>query len=80
MHFLNEIIYGHPIVSLLQMAFMLGMAVDAYRRRDLSPVEVVETCLARIEALDAGINAFCHLDPESSRRSPSREAPMQNLP
>ena len=42
---------------------------DAYRRRGLSPVEVVQTCLARIEALDAGINAFCHLDLDSSRRA-----------
>src|ERR1700690_472629 len=42
---------------------------DAYRRHDLSPVEVLQTCLARIEALDAEINAFCHRNPESSHRS-----------
>ena len=39
----------------------------AFASRDLSPVEVAEACLARIEALDAEINAFCHLDPETSR-------------
>lgn len=38
----------------------------AFRTRDLSPVDVAETCLARIEALDAEINAFCHLDPDVS--------------
>jgi aspartyl-tRNA(Asn)/glutamyl-tRNA(Gln) amidotransferase subunit A len=39
----------------------------AFAKRDLSPVEVVEACLMRIEALDAEINSFCHLDPETSR-------------
>jgi aspartyl-tRNA(Asn)/glutamyl-tRNA(Gln) amidotransferase subunit A len=42
---------------------------DAYRRRELSPVEVVETCLSRIVALDAEINAFCHIDPAYARRA-----------
>ena len=41
----------------------------AYESRELSPVEVVETCLARIEALDADINAFCHVDPDASCRA-----------
>ena len=41
---------------------------SAYRTRDLSPVEVLEACLGRIEALDAGINSFCHLDPDSPRQ------------
>src|SRR6476619_5649904 len=40
----------------------------AFAGRDLSPVEVTEACLARIEALDAEINAFCLVDPESSQR------------
>ncbi|MBN9558084.1 MAG: amidase [Alphaproteobacteria bacterium] len=34
----------------------------AFEARVLSPVEVTEACLGRIEALDSGINAFCHLD------------------
>jgi aspartyl-tRNA(Asn)/glutamyl-tRNA(Gln) amidotransferase subunit A len=38
----------------------------AYRRHDLSPVDAVETALARIEALDAQINAFCLVDTEAS--------------
>lgn len=35
---------------------------DAYRSQELSPVEVAEACLGRIDALDASINSFCHVD------------------
>src|SRR5690348_11874158 len=38
----------------------------AFASKDLSPVEATDACLSRIEALDAEINCFCHLDPESS--------------
>lgn len=34
----------------------------AYRTKELSPVEVAEALLGRIEGLDAEINAFCHID------------------
>jgi len=44
----------------------------AFAARELSPVEAAESCLTRIEALDAGINAFCHLDPERSRADAER--------
>jgi len=37
-----------------------------FASRDLSPVEVTEACLGRIEALDAEINAFCHIDGATS--------------
>jgi aspartyl-tRNA(Asn)/glutamyl-tRNA(Gln) amidotransferase subunit A len=40
---------------------------DAFRSRKLSPVEVVESCLARIAALDADINAFSHFDADYAR-------------
>jgi aspartyl-tRNA(Asn)/glutamyl-tRNA(Gln) amidotransferase subunit A len=40
----------------------------AFASRELSPVEVTEACLGRIEALDAEINAFCLVDPEASRK------------
>jgi aspartyl-tRNA(Asn)/glutamyl-tRNA(Gln) amidotransferase subunit A len=40
----------------------------AYATRDVSPVEVTESFLGRIEVLDSEINAFCHLDPDTSRR------------
>ena len=39
---------------------------QAFGTRELSPLEVAEGCLSRIEALDAGVNAFCHLDPDTS--------------
>ena len=38
----------------------------AFTNRDLSPVEVTEACLARIERSGAEINAFCLVDPETS--------------
>lgn len=40
--------------------------VGAYRSKDLSPVEVAEYLLGRIEALDAHINAMCLIDAEST--------------
>jgi aspartyl-tRNA(Asn)/glutamyl-tRNA(Gln) amidotransferase subunit A len=59
---------------------------DAYRKRELSPVEVVENCLARIEALDAQINAFSHIDAnyvrsaaEQSERRWAENAPLSPL-
>jgi aspartyl-tRNA(Asn)/glutamyl-tRNA(Gln) amidotransferase subunit A len=38
-----------------------------FASRELSPVEVTEACLGRIEALDSEINSFCYLDAETSR-------------
>jgi aspartyl-tRNA(Asn)/glutamyl-tRNA(Gln) amidotransferase subunit A len=40
----------------------------AFANRDLSPVEVTEACLGRIEALDSEINAFCHIDPHHAEQ------------
>jgi aspartyl-tRNA(Asn)/glutamyl-tRNA(Gln) amidotransferase subunit A len=40
--------------------------LDAYRARELSPVEVTEVLLARIERYDPVVDAWCHLDPERS--------------
>jgi aspartyl-tRNA(Asn)/glutamyl-tRNA(Gln) amidotransferase subunit A len=37
--------------------------VAAYREKQLSPVEVAEYLLGRIDALDASTNAFCLIDP-----------------
>src|SRR5205085_7189349 len=33
MNFLHEIVYSHPLISVAQTIFMVGMAMDAYRRR-----------------------------------------------
>lgn len=39
--------------------------VDAFRRRELSPLEALD---ATLEAIDGSkLNAFCHLDPEAAR-------------
>jgi len=47
----------------------------AYATKDLSPVEVAETLLGRIEALDSEINAFCLIDaPETMRQAEASEA------
>ena len=40
--------------------------IAAYRSKDLSPVEVAEYLLGRIEALDARINAMCLIDAETT--------------
>ncbi len=37
-----------------------------YRRKDLSPVEVTKAVLARIDALNPRLNAFCHCDDDSA--------------
>jgi len=39
-------------------ALTLGRASDLVRRRDVSPVELTEACLRRIETYDASLNAF----------------------
>ncbi len=42
-------------------------------RRALSPVELMESCLARIEAVDGALNAIVTLDPDAARAM-AREA------
>jgi aspartyl-tRNA(Asn)/glutamyl-tRNA(Gln) amidotransferase subunit A len=41
---------------------------EAYRSGEASPVEAAEACLGRIDALDAGVNAFCLVDHESTMK------------
>ena len=43
--------------------------VSAYRRRDLSPVEVVTAVLERIEAFEPHVNAFCLVDEAGAMRA-----------
>jgi len=42
-----------PYISAIELAAMV-------LRREVSPIELVESCLARIEQLDPGLNAFCY--------------------
>jgi aspartyl-tRNA(Asn)/glutamyl-tRNA(Gln) amidotransferase subunit A len=45
-----------------------GEAARAIREGRLSPLELVEAALARIETLDGTIQAFCFIDAEKARR------------
>ncbi len=40
--------------------------VRLYAAQEATPVDAAETFLARIEALDARVNAYCHLDPDAT--------------
>jgi aspartyl-tRNA(Asn)/glutamyl-tRNA(Gln) amidotransferase subunit A len=46
----------------------IGQAARLLRRREISPVELVDACLERIQSLDASINAFITLTAESAQR------------
>ncbi|MER7753791.1 amidase [Kitasatospora sp. NPDC097643] len=41
----------------------------AIRRKEVSPVEVVDRYLQRIDELDPGLNAFCHLPDDEVRKA-----------
>ena len=49
-------------VTLLSATEMIA----AFRRGELSPVEAAQAVLDRIDALDAGVNAFCLVDHETT--------------
>ena len=40
--------------------------IDAYRGGSLSPVEVTEIALDRVDRLEPELNAFCHFAPEEA--------------
>jgi amidase/aspartyl-tRNA(Asn)/glutamyl-tRNA(Gln) amidotransferase subunit A len=44
------------------------------RRRDLSPVEVIDATLEAIDRENARLNAFVHLDPEGPVRGRGRRS------
>ncbi|MGW1802184.1 amidase [Streptomyces sp. NPDC001984] len=48
--------------------------VAGYQDGSLSPVQVVDAVLARIERLDPLVNAYCLVDPESARRDAAASA------
>jgi aspartyl-tRNA(Asn)/glutamyl-tRNA(Gln) amidotransferase subunit A len=46
----------------------IGQAARLLRRKEISPVELVDACLARIERLNPSLNAFITVTRESARR------------
>jgi amidase len=46
----------------------------AIRRKEVSPVEVVDTYLDRMDRLDGGLNAFCHRADDDVRKAASAAA------
>ena len=46
--------------------FSANELIELYRRKALSPVEVVEATLARIDRLNPVYNAFVLVDPEAA--------------
>ena len=63
------------MVPLLDSA--LGLA-DLVRQRAVSPVELVDACLERIEALNPQLNAYVAIDADAARRT-AREAEQRVL-
>jgi amidase len=57
----------NPFISALELA-------AAIRRRDISPVEVVDMYLDRIDELDPQLNAFCHRADDDVRKAASAAA------
>ena len=41
-------------------------ALQLFRRREISPVDLLEDCLKRIDAQNPRLNAFCHVNPEGA--------------
>src|SRR5215470_9475295 len=54
----------HPFTSAVELA-------AAIRRREVSPVEVVECYLERMDELDPRLNAFCHRADDDVRKAAS---------
>src|SRR5215470_11089830 len=51
-----------------ELAYLTAHELAArIRRRDLSPVEVVDAFIRRIEARNPSLNAFVYLDPDGAR-------------
>ncbi|MEU6233517.1 amidase [Kitasatospora sp. NPDC047058] len=51
----------------------VGLAA-AIRRKEVSPVEVADRCLERMDALDPRLNAFCHRADDDVRKAASAAA------
>ena len=51
-------------------------AVRALRAGDLGPVDILEECLARIEASESEVGAWVEIDAESAKRTAARQAAL----
>ena len=54
----------------------VGEAVRALRAGDVGPVEVLDECLARIEASEAEVGAWVEIDADGARRTAARQAEL----
>ena len=58
--------------------FPIAETLEKFRRKEISPVEVITAHLQRAQALQPKLNAFVHLDAESAlARARQAEAAMQ---
>ena len=48
--------------------------VELFRRRDASPVEALDACLERIDAVDGVLNAYVTVDREEAQAAAPRAA------
>jgi Asp-tRNA(Asn)/Glu-tRNA(Gln) amidotransferase A subunit family amidase len=60
----------------LRMGPTLTEIVEAIKRRDVSPVEIVETCLERIATLNPSLNAVVTVASDAMERAREAEAAM----
>lgn len=59
--------HAHPIPANEELALATATElIDLYRNKSVSPVEVLQAVLARIERLNPKVNAFALLDPVSA--------------
>ena len=47
--------------------FSLAESLEKFRRKEISPVELIEAHLARIQKIQPLLNPFVHIDAESAR-------------
>ena len=52
---------------------------EAVRAGEMKAVEVLDECLAAIDAHNAPLNAFVHVDPEFAHRAPVLSLPTETF-
>jgi aspartyl-tRNA(Asn)/glutamyl-tRNA(Gln) amidotransferase subunit A len=68
----DDILKGHCVIaseSRDSIAYLpIATLLALYRRKELSPVEVIGAVLDRIERYNGVVNAYCHIDAENALR------------